>query len=270
MSSCDILRPVKKLGSAVLGLSLLLFGVGCSTSTYEVVERSAKEVANYGAPGTHEEISYVLLSGGRKIYATCDVTSVDNLDSQATCGFRPLRKYQCQLGRDNDLWNAPLPISDLKCLDADGRHVYLYVYKEETAYPNQFPLASALIALQFVAFGWRINREISVGDEGRKAWLPLPDIINLVSLIAVTLFCAILPCVGLPAEPCWRLALSVGYTLIALHPLNEAAHYSLLIPRESGREVVDDDYVWISRQEIFTVTLSVAAAVWVAVDILRG
>ena len=42
-----------------------------------------------------------------------------------------------------------------------------------------------VLALQFAAFGWRINREITVGDDQRRTWLPLPDWVNLVSMIAV-------------------------------------------------------------------------------------
>ena len=34
-------------------------------------------------------------------------------------------------------------------------------------------LVPSILALQFVAFGWRINREIPVGDSGRKTWFPM-------------------------------------------------------------------------------------------------
>jgi hypothetical protein len=49
------------------------------------------------------------------------------------------------------------------------------------------------LALQFVAFGWRINREITVSDEGRRPWLPLPDVINIASMVAVVVFCILIP-----------------------------------------------------------------------------
>lgn len=44
---------------------------------------------------------------------------------------------------------------------------------------NVNTLVSMIVALQFVAFGWRINREITVGDAGRKTWFPIPDVIML-------------------------------------------------------------------------------------------
>jgi hypothetical protein len=35
------------------------------------------------------------------------------------------------LGPDGHLANTPGPLSDLKCKDADGHNVYLYVNKKE-------------------------------------------------------------------------------------------------------------------------------------------
>jgi len=46
--------------------------------------------------------------------------------------------------------------------------------------PSQ-PWVYSLIALQFVAFGWRLNREIAVGDQQRRTWLPAVDWLNLIS-----------------------------------------------------------------------------------------
>jgi hypothetical protein len=47
-----------------------------------------------------------------------------------------------------------------------------------------YGLAPPLIALQFLAFGWRVNREINVADAGRQTVIPLPDVINIMSLFA--------------------------------------------------------------------------------------
>src|ERR1700722_8268162 len=90
----------------------------------------------------------------------------------------------------------------------------------------QQTLVSGLIALQFIAFGWRINREIAVGDQRRKTWLPMPDWLNLLSLLAVVLFCVALP-LGFGAVRAASAVLSAGYVLIAFHPISEAAHYRL-------------------------------------------
>jgi hypothetical protein len=71
---------------------------------------------------------YILLHDGHRIYASCDSAVFASSDPDTTCGFRPLREYRCILGNDSiyhgDSW-------DLKCKDADGHNVYLYVSKKE-------------------------------------------------------------------------------------------------------------------------------------------
>jgi hypothetical protein len=108
--------------------SLVLLLAACTGSKYEVIERSEKEVANFQGPGTHTEVDYVLFHDGHKIYATCDFQRFHSSDPENTCGFRPLRTYGCVMGNDGinhgDSW-------DLKCKDADGQNVYLYVTKKE-------------------------------------------------------------------------------------------------------------------------------------------
>ncbi len=114
---------------AVPVVAFVLFIAGCHGKGYEVIERSQEEVPNFQAPGYHAQVNYVLLHEGHRIYASCD--TLDYLDPHATCGFRPLRSYECRLGQDGDLANAKGPLSDLKCKDADGNNVYLYVSKKE-------------------------------------------------------------------------------------------------------------------------------------------
>lgn len=109
----------------------VVFLVGCtSTNDYECIERTQKEVPNqtFEAAGTHTEVDYVLLHDGHKIYAICDLESVGDLDPTARCGFRPLRTYPCTL---QSARIETGPISDLKCQDADGHNVYLWVTKKE-------------------------------------------------------------------------------------------------------------------------------------------
>jgi len=103
--------------------------VACKTTKYEVTERAENQVPNLLGSGTHTEVRYVLLHDGHKIYASCDMSTVDNLDSNARCGFRPLRTYECVLGNIKE--TEPLPLSDLKCKDSDGHNVYLYVNKKD-------------------------------------------------------------------------------------------------------------------------------------------
>jgi hypothetical protein len=100
----------------------------CQKNTYEVLERSYKEVANFRGPGTHAEVDYTLLHEGHRFYATCDIERFHDSDPNNSCGFRPLRTYGCVLGRDGITNGDPW---DLKCKDADGYNVYLYVNKKE-------------------------------------------------------------------------------------------------------------------------------------------
>lgn len=124
----DLIRKVFPLAFACLALAAIACNV--SSNKYEVIGRSEKEVPNYQAEGSHTAVDYVLLHDGHKIYAECDVSSIGNLDPTATCGFRPLRTYECTLQTDS-IEKATLPLSDLKCKDADGHNVYLYVNKKE-------------------------------------------------------------------------------------------------------------------------------------------
>jgi len=86
-------------------------------------------------------------------------------------------------------------------------------------------LAPPLIALQFVAFGWRVNREINLGDAGRATWIPIPDVLNIMSLFATVICLIVAP---IATDSCFwlsRMVLGGGYILIAFHPFSMAAHY---------------------------------------------
>ena len=92
-----------------VAVAALLAGCG-SANKYEVIERSEKDVPNYHETGTHTQVDYVLLHDGHKIYASCDATSIGNLDPNATCGFRPLHKYECEVQSDS-LQKAKMPLA---------------------------------------------------------------------------------------------------------------------------------------------------------------
>ncbi|MBZ5654093.1 MAG: hypothetical protein LAO56_02315 [Acidobacteriia bacterium] len=139
-------EPVYKVAE---GLAGLLFIVGLvmlfkpstvawftgARNDYQVIERSDTYVDKDGRAASgqsydHDLVNLVLTHDGRKIYGQCDLRTLNKLDSNASCGLRPLRHYACVVGRD-DVMNAPMPLSDLMCSDADGRRVYIYVSKEE-------------------------------------------------------------------------------------------------------------------------------------------
>lgn len=125
-----------------------------------------------------------------------------------------------------------------------------------------------LIALQFAAFGWRINREITVGDSARRTWFPVPDILNVVALLSVVGACVLMPLATQKFDTFPKTVLAIGYVLIALHPINMAAHYRLF--SQDGRGVYTKqghDYPYLTDHEKVTlvVTLLVAVAVGLSV-----
>src|SRR6266498_5637498 len=92
---------------------------------------------------------------------------------------------------------------------------------------NFQPLIAPVLALQFAAFGWRIVREINVGDQERRTWFPIYDWINILALICTTLFCVVVPLATGGLSQVSKTVLAVAYILIAFHPINGAAHYRL-------------------------------------------
>lgn len=114
-------------------LLLILVTTACNQNKYHVIERKDVYVAESNDPvptPKHDEVHFVLMHGKHKIFAICDLSSIDHLDTKASCGLRPLRDYRCVLGSD-DFYKAKGPLSDLNCTDDNGRPVYLYVSKEE-------------------------------------------------------------------------------------------------------------------------------------------
>jgi hypothetical protein len=128
-----------------------------------------------------------------------------------------------------------------------------------------YRLAPPLIALQFAAFGWRVNREIKLGDDGRATWVPIPDVLNIMSLLG-TVVCLIVMPIGTDSY-FWlsRMVLGGGYVLIAFHPLIMAAHYRLW-SREGRNKYVTDgkDYPYATSEELVSSSLSVVLAVLAA------
>ena len=125
------------------------------------------------------------------------------------------------------------------------------------------PLACVLLALQFAAFGWRINREISVGDEGRTTWLPVPDIINILSMVSVVWFCVVWPLSSGQFSKESRAVLSAAFVVMAFHPICMVGHYGLFSRR--GREAriksKDDDFQYCPWPEGLCIILQLFFAI---------
>ena len=93
---------------------------------YEVIEHTENQVPNFQGAGTHTEVNLVFLNDSHKIYAACDAHDWDHLDATAKSGFRPRQKYKYRLRQAGDK-----ALSDLRCKDADGNNLYLYVSEKE-------------------------------------------------------------------------------------------------------------------------------------------
>jgi len=115
----------------VLGIAmtvvLVLSFTGCTKSDeYEVIESTQNQVPNFQGAGTHTEVHLVLLNDSHKIYAACDANDWDHLNPTATSDFRPPPKYKYRLRPAGEKTRR-----DLRCKDADGNNLYLYVSKKE-------------------------------------------------------------------------------------------------------------------------------------------
>jgi hypothetical protein len=129
-------------------------------------------------------------------------------------------------------------------------------------------LAPPLIALQFAAFAWRVNREINLGAAERQPYIPIPDCLNILSLFA-TVICLIVVPIATDAY-LWlsRIVLGIGYVLIAFHPFTTAAHFRLWSRGGSSKYVAagkDDPYA--TGEELVLSSLSVVVAILAAVYI---
>lgn len=150
----DHLRACRKCTYWILGLTIVLYvfsipisvkqqatGIGTeefpsvSPSTYLVVERIDSYATVDGKPASiqafdHEVVHFILEHTNHRIYAECDLSTLNKLAPEASCGLRPLRGYKCVVP-SGEILKAKLPLSDLICTDGDGRDVYLYVTKQE-------------------------------------------------------------------------------------------------------------------------------------------
>lgn len=89
-------------------------------------------------------------------------------------------------------------------------------------------MAIPVTALQFAAFGWRINRVITVGEEKRKTWLPLANLLNIVMLLLIIFSCIVIPITFGGFYTFKRIIMVAAAIFIAFHPITTAGHYGLL------------------------------------------
>lgn len=131
-----------------------------------------------------------------------------------------------------------------------------------------------LLTLQLAVFGWRINREIAVGDQGRRVWFPVSDYVNIVSMFLLLVFCIVNPLLGqglagdsvsysFPSSA--RAIFGGAIILLVFHPLSMVAHYGLLNTngRPKSTRNGKPDYAYCPPQEKVLVILSLVSAILV-------
>jgi hypothetical protein len=129
-------------------------------------------------------------------------------------------------------------------------------------------LTGMILSLEFVAFGWRVNREINVADRSRKIWVPLPDLLNIVALLFVVCFCIVVPLAEGDYNVWSRMVLAAAGVLIAFHPLTMAAHYGLPYRKQRPKRK-DGDFQYAPVEEIVMFGISVGCAS-LAAWLIRG
>lgn len=133
---------------------------------------------------------------------------------------------------------------------------------------SPFSLVTGIVALQFVVFGWRIGREIALGEAGRRTWLLASDYINLALMVAVIFFCIVTPLRTNKFPLRSEEILVAAYTFMAFTPLILAGHYRLF--SRLGRTVYDNrpDYPWITDWEAGFLTLAILTTSFAVYEVI--
>lgn len=129
-------------------------------------------------------------------------------------------------------------------------------------------LVPTLLALQFAIFGWRIAREISVGDQGRRTWLFLSDYLNFGAMLAVVAACIVMPIREGAFSRLSEAVLAGAYVFVAFTPLIIAGHYRLF--SRLGRSIYaqqNRDVPWVTGQEALISVAAVGASAFASVAI---
>jgi hypothetical protein len=105
-------------------LPLLLLSSCQRSDDYRILERN--DVIRQDLT---DDVHFVIEHSGKKIWAHCDLSTIDKLDPTATCGLHTMRNFRCELG-DMHLEKVRVA-ADLVCRDIDQNPVYLYVDKTE-------------------------------------------------------------------------------------------------------------------------------------------
>ena len=132
-----------------------------------------------------------------------------------------------------------------------------------------------LLGLQLLAFGWRLAREIDGNEPHPFPWVPVPDNVNVVAMLAVLTLCVVAPltttgerlyAVGVVG----RATFAAATVLIVAHPLIVAAHYRLWGGRRGLRRREHDGPPYCTLPEAIVQLIALVAAAAVFVWVVRA
>jgi hypothetical protein len=85
--------------------------------------------------------------------------------------------------------------------------------------------AGVLLGFQVASFAARINREIAVGEQKDKTWLPPSDMLNLFSMVVLVVGVFLLPVLGF--EGFMTYAFGLAMLLFVGFAFGLAGHYDM-------------------------------------------
>ncbi len=116
--------------------------------------------------------------------------------------------------------------------------------------------ADMLLGFQVTSFAARIKREIAVGQQRDINWLPPSDILNLLSIVALTVGVFILPVFSFGDQPFMTYSFGLAMILFMDYSFGFAGHYAMYNNRSklSYRYFLFKEKVVITVIDVLSIT----------------
>lgn len=116
--------------------------------------------------------------------------------------------------------------------------------------------ADILLGFQVTSFAARIKREIAVGQQRDINWLPPSDILNLLSIVVLTVGVFILPVFGFGDQPFMTYSFGLAMILFMDYSFGFAGHYAMYNNRSnlSYRYFLFKEKVVITVIDVLSIT----------------
>src|SRR5262245_3581359 len=108
--------------------------------------------------------------------------------------------------------------------------------------------AGVLAGLQITAFTLRINREIAVSKDDDLTWLPIADVLNLLSLLVIAVAVFVAPVLGFGGEEFAKKAFGLAVLLLVGYAFALAGHYDMYNRHTSRSRNRDGSLRYSKRQ----------------------